>query len=84
MYKDDYIVWRDHSVTDEFKQAVIRELDFLVADLVKSAGDDPQVDKYRRGVIHGLTFLIDWEPEFTTIEGDTEDGIDSEGSSDSY
>jgi hypothetical protein len=85
--KDDFLVWRNSEVTSEFKQSVVHELDNLISDLCNSAGDDPLVDKYRRGVIMGLQWLLDWNPDLDDVsieqENDT-DGTDSEGTQDSY
>lgn len=87
MNKDDFVVWRMNPVTDGFKDAVLKELDSLVADLVNNAGNDPGNDKFVRGQIVGLQWLIDWVPEFIEDdddEGDNDDGVDSEGAPGPY
>lgn len=83
MNKDDFIGWRTSIATQEFRESVVAELDNLIADLVNTAGNDPLEDKYRRGQIVGLQWLLDWTPKFI-IEESEEDGIDSEGTQDSY
>jgi hypothetical protein len=86
MTKDDYVQWRDSTVSQEFIVAVIHQMDNHIADLITMAGDDPLRDKWRRGMIEGLRFLTEWEPEFeeNREEGEDEDGDSSSGASAPY
>ena len=88
MTGEDYLAWRDHPVTKEFMQAAVQESDVHIADLVNSAGDNPLQDKFRRGVIMGLTWLVEWVPTVereVNIETEVDtDEFTSSGSQDSY
>jgi len=78
--KEDYLSWREHPVTRVFMEAMIDEMNGAVENLVMFAGDNPLQDKYRRGTIDGLKWLVEWIP---TVTEDDEDGITSSGAPDS-
>lgn len=68
MNKEDFIAWRSNPITEEFLEAILIEMDNLIADLAVSAGNDPSTDRYRCGAIQGLRFLADWQPIFDREE----------------
>jgi len=75
--KSDFIQWRDSFVTEQFKQAMIEEIEGKVSSLVRFAGDNPNQDKFNAGFIQGVQWLLDWEPHFIDEEGNSEDESES-------
>jgi len=71
--KSDFVQWRDSFVTEQFKQAMVTEIEDKVANLVRFAGDSPAQDKFNAGFIQGVQWLLDWEPNFIDEEGNSED-----------
>lgn len=56
--------WYNHTVTLEFKQQVQEAIEDEVAKLVSASESIPAYDQYKRGVIRGLSTLLEWVPEF--------------------
>lgn len=80
--KQDYLGWREHPTTRMFMEEAVEQMNDTVLDLVTFAGDSSLQDKYRRGIIEGLKWLIDWVP---TVEmEDSQDGNSSARTPDSY
>lgn len=80
MNKVDYIAWRNDPITREFLEVVVKEMDHTIADLITYAGDNSAQDKYRKGVIDGLRWFIEWVPQ---VEDDIDD-TEGTGTPDSY
>lgn len=74
--KDDYIAWRGHPATEKFQEAVLKELDLTIGELINTAGLNSLTDSERRGKIAGLKWLLEWIPDF--IE-ESDDDANSEG-----
>lgn len=78
--KEEYLLWRNHPVTQEFMTVVVKESDNQVADLVNTAGNNSLEDKFRRGVIVGLSALLEWVPTVETLDEEESEEYESTSS----
>ena len=74
--KLDWVQWKNSHVSEKFREALIEQIDDVTMYLLKSAGKDSLEDRRLVGVIEGVQWLLDWEPNFID-EGEDKDGIDS-------
>lgn len=65
---NDFILWKESSVTQAFLIDILNLLGMITADLVTTAGKDSREDSYKAGRIRGLTELADWKPITITSE----------------
>lgn len=68
MTKDDYLLWRNDPRTEEYLTDVLSEMNNHMADIITTAGMNSLTDRYRVGVIRGLQFLTEWQPNFDREE----------------
>jgi hypothetical protein len=75
--KLDFIQWRDSNITQQYLEDMLEQLDDVKSYLMVSAGKNSLEDRRMVGIIEGVQWLLNWQPNFIE-EGEDEDA-ESEG-----
>jgi len=80
--KDDWIQWKNLPCYTRFVEDMAEIAADVAGYLVQNAGKDSLEDRRMAGVIQGLKWLVEWQPEFID-EGDEQDA-ESQGTPAAY
>jgi len=62
--KENFIRWKNDSITQELHAVVREQLGILAAELVNRDEPNANRDMLVRGIMKGMMAVTEWEPEF--------------------
>ena len=68
--KENYIRWKNDSITQELFAVVREQLGVLAAELINREEPNGTRDTLVRGIMKGMMAVTEWEPEFAPEESE--------------
>ncbi len=78
VFKEEFLQWKQSVMTAELSSNIQDQIANLAAEMVRREEPNANRDQLLRGVIQGLTSVLEWQPEFLEVELEEEEQNDDE------